>query len=158
MARVPPMSDALSPHGSVSIQLPQGTKEVIGSRYGHPACTHTTKEAVVKKFMVLYNSSVSVNEQMANSTPEQRKAAMEEWMAWAGRAGSAIVDLGAPMQAAARVSADGVRDSDSQASGYSMLQGESKDEIDSLLADHPHLKMPGASIDVFESVSMPTGA
>jgi hypothetical protein len=113
------------------------------------------KEAALKKFMVLYNSSVPVSEQMAGSTPEQRKAGMEEWMAWAGRAGSAIVDLGAPMQAAAHVTSDGAGDFDSQASGYSLLQGESKDEIDGLLADHPHLKMPGASIDVFEALPAP---
>ena len=106
-------------------------------------------------FMILYRSTVSAREQMANATPEQRQAGMEAWMAWASRAGNAIVDLGAPVKAAACVSADGVRDSDSQASGYSMLQGESKDEIDSLLADHPHLKMPGASIDVFEALAMP---
>ena len=60
---------------------------------------HPTKEAALKKFMVLYNSSVSAREQMAGATPEQRQAGMEEWMAWAGRAASAIVDLGTPMQA-----------------------------------------------------------
>ena len=109
----------------------------------------------MKKFMVLYNSSVPATEQMASSTPEQRKAGMEEWMAWAGRAGSAIVDFGAPLQAAAHVTPGGVGDSDSQAAGYSLLQADSKDEIDSLLADHPHLKMPGASIDVFEALPPP---
>ena len=102
----------------------------------------------MKKFMVLYNSSVTASEQMASSTPEQRKAGMQEWMAWAGRAGSAIVDFGAPLQAAARVTPGGVSDPDSQAAGYSLLQADSKDEIDSLLADHPHLKMPGASIGI----------
>jgi hypothetical protein len=139
----------------VSLRLPAGTKRAAGSRCLHLTFIATTKEAALKKFMVLYNSSVSVSEQMAGSTPERRKAGMEEWMAWAGRAGSAIIDLGAPMQAAAHVTSDGVSESDSQASGYSLLQGESKDEIDSLLADHPHLKMPGASIEVFEAVSMP---
>jgi hypothetical protein len=139
----------------VFVRLPAGTKQDAGSHSLHLTFIATTKGAALKKFMVLYNSPVSVSEQMANSTPEQRQAGMEEWMSWAGRAGSAIVDLGAPMQAAARVTSEGVSESGSQASGYSLLQGESKDEIDSLLADHPHLKMPGASIEVFEAVSMP---
>jgi hypothetical protein len=109
----------------------------------------------LKRFMVLYNSSVSATEQMANSTPEQRQAGMEAWMAWANKAGEAIVDFGAPVQAANRVTPDGVAQSSSQASGYSLLQGNSADEIDALLKDHPHLKMPGASIDVLEALPMP---
>jgi hypothetical protein len=80
---------------------------------------------------------------------------MDAWMAWAGKAGSAIVDLGAPIQATSRITADGKDGNDSQASGYSLLQADSRDEIDALLAEHPHLKMPGASIDVFEAIAMP---
>ena len=51
----------------------------------------------MKKFLILYKSSASAMEQMAKSTPEQAKAGMEMWMAWAGKAGPAIVDLGAPV-------------------------------------------------------------
>jgi hypothetical protein len=109
----------------------------------------------LKRFVVLYNSSISAQEQMANSTPEQRQAGMEAWMAWAQKAGDAIVDLGAPLQAANRVSGNGVAQSDSQASGYSLLQGNSAEEIDGLLKEHPHLQMPGASIDVLEALPVP---
>jgi hypothetical protein len=109
----------------------------------------------LKRFVVLYNSSISAQEQMANSTPEQRQAGMEAWMAWAQNAGDAIVDLGAPLQAANRVSGNGVAQSDSQASGYSLLQGNSAEEIDGLLKEHPHLQMPGASIDVLEALPVP---
>jgi hypothetical protein len=109
----------------------------------------------LKRFVVLYNSPVSVSEQMASSTPEQRTAGMDAWMAWAQQAGDAVIDLGAPVQAAARISASGVADSESQANGYSLLQGDSRDDVEALLKNHPHLKMPGASIDVLEAVSMP---
>jgi hypothetical protein len=112
-------------------------------------------EDALKRFVVLYNSPVPASEQMANSTPEQRKEGMDAWMAWAGRAGEAIVDLGAPLQATSRITAEGKDGSGSQASGYSLLQANSRDEIDALLTDHPHLKMPGASIEVFEALSMP---
>ncbi len=53
------------------------------------------------KFMVLYRSALSARDQMASATPEQAKAGMEAWMAWAGKAGDAIVDLGAPLEGAA---------------------------------------------------------
>jgi hypothetical protein len=109
----------------------------------------------VKRFLVLYNASVSASEQMASSTPEQRKEGMEAWMAWAQQAGDAIVELGAPIEATGRVSADGIAGSDSQSTGYSVLQGNSKDEIQALLTEHPHLKMPGSSIDVFEALPVP---
>ena len=109
----------------------------------------------MKRFVVLYNSPVSAAEQMANATPEQRKAGMDAWMAWAQQAGDAVVDLGAPVQAAARISASGVAEGESQANGYSLLQGDSRDEIAGLLKNHPHLNMPGASIDVLEAMSMP---
>jgi hypothetical protein len=109
----------------------------------------------LKRFLVLYNSSVPASEQMASATPEQAKAGMEAWMAWAHKAGDAVVDLGAPIQATARISANGAAGNDSQASGYSLLQGNSREDIDALLADHPHLKLPGSSIDVFEALPLP---
>ncbi|HET7049402.1 MAG TPA: hypothetical protein VFI54_14160 [Solirubrobacteraceae bacterium] len=54
-------------------------------------------------FLVLYRAPVSAREQMANVTPEQVRAGMALWRAWAGRAGDAIVDLGAPLADAAVV-------------------------------------------------------
>jgi hypothetical protein len=35
------------------------------------------------KFLVLYRSNVSAAEQMSSGTPEQMKAGMDAWMAWA---------------------------------------------------------------------------
>ena len=71
---------------------------------------------------------------------------MDLWMKWMKKAGPAIVDGGAPL-ASARGSNVG---------GFSILQGESKREIERLLEDHPHLHAPGAAIDVHEFLSIPT--
>jgi hypothetical protein len=109
----------------------------------------------LKRFMVLYNSPVSASEMMANASPEQAKAGMDAWMAWAQQAGDALVDFGTPVRAAARISTSGVADGDSQATGYSLLQGDSSDDIEALLKNHPHLNMPGASIDVLEALPTP---
>lgn len=110
----------------------------------------------MKKFVVLYNAKMSAADMMANVTPDQMKAGMDLWMAWAQKAGSAVIDLGLPIQPLARVGSGSISENDSQATGYSILQGESKDEITALLKDHPHLQTPGgASIDVYEAMQMP---
>ena len=109
----------------------------------------------MSKFLVLYNATTSAREQMAQATPEQAKAGMDAWMAWAQRAGDAIVDLGAPLQPEGRVTSSGSSATDSQASGYSVLQADSAQELSALLEQHPHLQMPGASIDVLETLPIP---
>ncbi len=102
------------------------------------------------RFLILYNSSSSAREQMANATPEQAKAGMEAWMSWAQEAGQAIVDLGTPLQPVAHLGAGG----GAAASGYSILEGE-RTQIEALLAEHPHLQMPDASIDLLEALPIP---
>lgn len=104
----------------------------------------------MSKFMVLYRAQASSREQMDNSTPEQREAGVEAWRAWATKVGYAITDLGAPLAHTTHVgpgaaSTDGV-------SGYSVLEAGSADEVGTLLDGHPHLAMPGGSIEVLELI------
>jgi hypothetical protein len=109
----------------------------------------------MSKFMVLYRSSASARDQMANATPEQMKAGMEAWMAWAGKAGDAIVDLGAPLGATALLGAGSAATGGQDISGYSIMQSDSADALGSVLAGHPHLQMPGNSLEVLEFLAMP---
>ena len=95
------------------------------------------------KYLVLYRSSTSARDQMAGATAEQAQAGMEAWQAWAGKAGSAIVDLGAPLAG------------DGDITGFSILQADSRSALDELLAEHPHRQAPGAAIDVLEFLPMP---
>ena len=104
------------------------------------------------KFMVMYRSPVSARDQMAGGTPEQAQAGMDAWMAWAAKAGDAIVDLGAPLADAAHL---GGGSATGDITGFSVLQAESADALTSLLDAHPHLGMPGASIDVLEFIPIP---
>ncbi len=108
------------------------------------------------KYMVLYNSSASASELMANATPEEMQASMAEWMQWRGQAEKSFkVDFGMPLQAVCRVTATESTASDNQASGYSIVEGDSKDALVELLKSHPHLKRAGAYIDVLEMLPMP---
>jgi hypothetical protein len=98
----------------------------------------------MKKFLVLYRSSVSAAEQMAAATPEQAQAGMAAWMDWEEQNRDAIVELGSPLGG------------DSDVSGYSIVQAESKDAAAELFEDHPHLHMPGgSSIELLEFLPLP---
>lgn len=108
------------------------------------------------KFMVLYNATIPASEQMANTSPEEMKASMAEWMAWRDEASkTAEFDFGLPLQAVSRLTSNGVTGSDSHVSGYSIMGGDSKEAIIELLKTHPHLKRPEASIDVLEMLPIP---
>jgi hypothetical protein len=107
------------------------------------------------RYMVLYRASTSAAEQMAKATPEQARAGMEAWMKWASQAGDAIVDLGSPLGETVTVTGDSVSEGRSELGGYSILQAESRDGVVELLREHPHLHMPGGSIEVHEFLPPP---
>jgi hypothetical protein len=111
------------------------------------------EEANVAKYMVLYRSSIPVRELMASATPEQAQAGMEAWQSWASGAGSAIVDLGAPLAAGRSV---GGAAGGGDVTGYSVVEAESEDAAAALFAEHPHLHTPGdSSIEIRELIDMP---
>ena len=96
----------------------------------------------MRKFLVLYRSDVSAEEQMANTAPEQAQAGMQAWNEWFTKAGSVVVDGGSP------VSGD-----DRTIGGYSVLQADSRQELDKLLEAHPHRAV--GTIEVLEFLTMP---
>jgi len=108
------------------------------------------------KFMVLYNSTASASEVMEKATPEEVKASMQEWIKWRDESSkTAKIDFGLPLQAVSKITADGEEVNDSQVSGYSIIEGESAKAVSDLLKGHPHLKRPGASIELLEMLSIP---
>src|SRR6476660_5577377 len=103
------------------------------------------------KFVVLYNAPQSAQSQMAESSPEAAQEGMKAWMEWASRAGSGIVDMGQPLGAGKEVTQSGATDTNTQVGGYGILQAEDMGGALALLEGHPHLMMPGASIQVYET-------
>jgi hypothetical protein len=104
------------------------------------------------KYLVLYRAPTSGEELMARATPEQMRAGLDAWMAWAGKAGDAIVDLGAPL---GRGEAVGSATPGDEITGFSILEAGSRDELRKLLEDHPHLDTPGGSIEAHEFLATP---
>jgi hypothetical protein len=69
--------------------------------------------------------------------------------------GSGIVELGTPLANGRRVTAGGAAEAGAEVAGYSILQAADIDSAVGLLEGHPHLQMPGSSIDVYETLEIP---
>ena len=88
----------------------------------------------MSKFVLLYQGSTQPQ------SPDEGEKVMTAWMAWFGKAGSAILDpgnaFGAESAVGASLPASGVN-------GYSVVEGDSLDAIAAMLGDHPHLAAGG---------------
>ena len=109
----------------------------------------------MKKFLVLYKAPLASFEQMMKASPEQQKAGMDAWMAWGKKAGSSIVDMGAPLGRALKVTPAGPSPIRNDLGGYSIMQGESKEALAETLKGHPHFMTPDGTIEITELMSMP---
>jgi hypothetical protein len=105
------------------------------------------------KYLLLYRSDVAAMDQMTNATPEQAQAGMDAWMTWAGKAGDAITDMGAPTQQVATIG--GSASGSGLVGGYSLMEADSLDALEGLLDGHPHLMVDGNAIEVLELLAMP---
>jgi hypothetical protein len=104
------------------------------------------------KFLVLYRSSASNQEQMTKTTPEQRKAMMDAWTLWMKKVGPALLDVGAPIGASALL---GGTPAPGHIGGYSIVQAASVEAARQLFDGHPHFMAPNASIELLELLPMP---
>ena len=111
----------------------------------------------MKKFLVLYKASPQAFEQMMkSSTPEQQKKGTEAWMSWSKKAGSSLVDMGAPLGKSLRVAKGGaVSPVVNDLGGYSIMQAESKKALAATMKEHPHFMMPDSSIEIIELMPLP---
>ena len=109
----------------------------------------------MKKFIVVYHAPASAMEMMKDARPEDMQKGMEAWMAWAGRCGAGLVDLGSPLVGGQKLSKSGSSPSDKSVVGYSILQAEDMSAAKALLDGHPHLEWTGGcEIEVHESMPM----
>ena len=103
----------------------------------------------MSKFLVLLPGTHDRRGADGRRYPEQAQAGMEAWMAWAQRAGDAVVDLGAPL---AVVEPGG--DAGDPVGGFSVLQAADAEALVNVLDGHPHAAM-GGTIEILEFLSMP---
>ena len=89
-----------------------------------------------------------------NVSPEEMKKGMEPWTAWYKKCGKVIVDFGAPLGKGSCFDKKGNSKSKSEVTGYSIVQAKDMAAVKEIVADHPHLMMPKASIEVLEIMPM----
>lgn len=110
----------------------------------------------MKKYFVLYMApSAEFAKLMSTMKPEDSKKSMDEWREWMKKNKESLVDNGAPLGKTKRVDSGGVSDVKNDIGGYSIVQASSHEEAVKLFEGHGHLRIPGATIEVMEIVSMP---
>lgn len=101
--------------------------------------------------MLLYTGRMGME-----ADPAEQQKIMDEWGAWYGKLGPAIVDGGAPFSESKHVTADGASDgplSDPAATGYTVIEADSLDAATSACAGHPHINH-GGQVQVLTCVDM----
>ena len=96
------------------------------------------------KYVLLYQGGTMPQ------SPEEGEKTMAAWMAWFGKAGSAVLDMGNAFGPATAV---GAQLPDSATNGYSTVEGADAEAVTALVSDHPHLAA-GGRIEIHETVSM----
>jgi len=111
-----------------------------------------SRETAMKKFLVLYRSTLSTPERMAKATPEQNKAVMAAWRSWAERAAASLVELGAPLGDSTVLKGSGTT---GFVGGFSIVQAASVDAAKRIFDGHPHFEHSGNTIELLEWLPMP---
>ena len=104
------------------------------------------------KFVVIYSGGMGMA-----AEPDEQQRIMDEWGAWYGKMGAAIVDGGNPLGASKSFSGEGAAAADGPgalpATGYTIIEADSLDVAAAACADHPHLGH-GGQVSVFEAIDM----
>lgn len=113
----------------------------------------------MKKFLAVFTAPIEAYDRMKemskHKTPEENAAEMEAWKAWMGKHADAIVDPGAGVKSAKRVSDGGtITDTRNEIGGFMVIRAESADDAAAIFKDSPHFGVSGGSIDVMEMVEM----
>jgi len=108
------------------------------------------------RYIVLYCAPLSVAERFAQVPPEEASKGVKQWVDWAERIGTGLVDPGRPLGNAMRLTASGTAQTDSEIIGMSILQAESMDGALEMVQDHHHLHWAeGCEIVVLEEMPIP---
>jgi hypothetical protein len=106
------------------------------------------------KFLILYASEKSAEEQM-KASPEDMKKGMQPWLDWYKGQGSAIVDQGNPLGKPFALNKKGVTKAHTHLiTGYSIVEAKDIDAVKAMAMVHPHLNQPKSSIEILEIMPM----
>ena len=150
-------------HYSLSRVVANALTASVGVNFGQISMPHrvyswhirTLRDNAMKKFLVLYRMDMeAMKKMMETSTPEDRQKDMDGWKVWMQTNMAHFADMGGPTGKNMQVTAGGAAPKSNDLGGYSIVQAESLEAATAMLADNPHLKMPGATIDLAEITAM----
>jgi len=108
------------------------------------------------KFFALYLAPITeIDKWMKNVNPEEMKKGMDEWNKWMKDHKNVFDDMGSPLGKTKRLTKDGLSDTRNEITGYSIVEADSHEAAAKLFGGHPHLQIPGASIDILKVTEMP---
>ncbi len=109
----------------------------------------------MKKYFATYLAPAAVIAEWRMSTDEtKKKEGMDAWKKWMKGNEKMFADMGSPLGKTKKVTKDGVSDSKNELTGYSIVMAESPEDAAKMFADHPHLMIPGSSIEIMEVIPM----
>jgi hypothetical protein len=107
----------------------------------------------MKKFLVMYLTPPAVIDDWSKTDPETRRPAEEQmradWQAWMADHAKMILDTEAGGKTK-RVAPDGISDIRNAIHLYSFVEAASHEEAAKAFENHPHLRIPQATIEVME--------
>ncbi len=104
----------------------------------------------MSKFLFTYTGGMTPEA----ATPAQRKQSMDEWMAWFGMMGKAVVEMGAPTKPGKSVGRGGARSlGASGVTGYTFIKADNLDSAIGLAKSCPVIK-EGGKVIVSEVIPM----
>ena len=106
----------------------------------------------MQKFIVLYCMPMAGLEDWMKMPAEDRKAQEDDmkakWDAWMAANKAMMAGPTAGVGKTKRVTTQGVADAKNDVMLYSIVLGESQEEVAKAFEGHPHLGIPGAWIDI----------
>ena len=112
----------------------------------------------MKKYLAVFVAPVEsydkMKAEMKTKGPEEQKAQMAAWERWMTAHKANLVDPGAPVGSAKRVTPESVTDTHNTIGGYMMVQAEDFDQATEIFKDVPHFGVEGAAIEVMEIMPM----
>jgi hypothetical protein len=113
----------------------------------------------MQKFIALYCMPVAGLEDWMKTPIEERKAQEDslkiKWDAWMTANKAMMAGPTAGVGKTKRITPEGVADAKNDIMMYSIVQGESSEEVAKAFEGHPHLEIPGAWIDISTANSLP---
>ena len=113
----------------------------------------------MQKFIVLYCMPAAGLEEWMKIPVEERQAQEDDlkakWNAWMIANKTMMVGPAAGAGKTKRITPEGIADAKNDIMMYSIVQGESHEEVAKAFEGHPHLEIPGSWIDISTANYLP---